>query len=66
MPRCETCGNDDEQAFTVQTREDNGRFDSFACAIRVLAPRCPAVGCCTGAHGRISGCAHCASHGGEA
>ncbi len=52
MPRCEVCGNDYDKAFTVT--EKNGKlhtFDSFECAILVLAPTCAHCGCRIIGHG---------------
>lgn len=40
MARCETCGNEYDKAFTVEMNGTAHLFDSFECAIRMLAPRC--------------------------
>jgi hypothetical protein len=63
---CEVCGNHYDKAFTV-TMSDGAehRFDSFECAIHLLAPRCEHCGCRVIGHGveadgSIYCCAHCA------
>lgn len=66
MPVCEVCGNTYDAAFLV--RLDDGRehiFDSFECAIELLAPRCASCGCRVIGHGvqhedTIYCSAHCA------
>ena len=41
MAKCEVCGNDYDKAFTVRTHEGrNHTFDSFECAVHLLAPTC--------------------------
>ena len=45
MARCDVCGNDYDKAFTVQTVQGGGTFDSFECAIHALAPVCAHCGC---------------------
>ncbi len=70
MPRCEVCGNDYDKAFTVT--EKNGKlhtFDSFECAILILAPTCAHCGCRIIGHGLEDDgvfycCAHCAKTAG--
>jgi hypothetical protein len=40
MRNCEMCESDDEHIFQVIMSGEIHQFDSFACAIRALAPRC--------------------------
>ncbi|HZD26291.1 MAG TPA: hypothetical protein VE631_08530 [Alphaproteobacteria bacterium] len=40
MAVCENCGNDYDKAFEVRTNGRTYTFDSFECAINVLAPTC--------------------------
>jgi hypothetical protein len=65
MARCERCGNDYDQSFTVVMGADRHVFDSFECAINTLAPKCSrcgilVVGHGVQAYGAIYCCAHCA------
>jgi hypothetical protein len=66
MARCEQCGNEYERAFQVRTADgESHTFDSFECAIHVLAPTCTHCGCRIVGHGvEADGdffcCAHCA------
>jgi len=66
MMRCETCGNDYDRSFTVTvTTGETHTFDSFECAIHLMAPRCEHCGCVVVGHGtEVNGaffcCAHCA------
>jgi hypothetical protein len=69
MARCELCGNDYDKAFQVTSGGTTHTFDSFECAIHVLAPTCEHCGCHIIGHGveaggRIFCCAHCAKHAG--
>lgn len=69
MPRCEHCGNDYDKAFEVVMNERSHTFDSFECAIHVLAPVCHHCACRIIGHGmesdgRMYCCAHCAKHSG--
>jgi len=71
MSRCETCGNDYDKSFDVIVDGKSHTFDSFECAIHVLAPVCEHCGCRIVGHGveadgRIFCCAHCAGHAGVA
>ena len=68
---CEVCGNDYAKAFEVVMGGESHVFDSFECAIQLLAPICDDCGCRIIGHGIESGeltycCAHCASRSGEA
>ena len=69
MKRCENCGNEYQKAFLISMAGKEHIFDSFECAINVLAPRC------THCHTRIIGhgveagasifcCVHCAKSSG--
>jgi hypothetical protein len=65
MTACETCGNDYDKAFTVTVGGATHTFDSFECAIHMLAPKCAHCGCRIVGHGVESRgtyfcCAHCA------
>ena len=66
MARCDVCGNDYDKAFTVTTFDGKSQvFDSFECAIHMLAPDCAHCGCKVIGHGVEAGstvycCAHCA------
>ncbi len=70
MEACESCGNVYDKAFTVVTHQGTTHtFDSFECAINVLAPTCPhcatrIIGHGVEANGTIFCCAHCAEHSG--
>jgi hypothetical protein len=70
MEKCESCGNEYDKAFQVMKEGKAHTFDSFECAIRVLAPECAHCGCKIIGHG-VEGrtgmfcCAHCARHEGE-
>lgn len=64
--RCEVCGNEYRQAFTVRM-SDGGEhvFDCFECALHRLAPACAHCGCRVVGHGVEQGgvvycCHHCA------
>lgn len=65
MARCEHCGNDYDKSFEVIMGGGRHVFDSFECAIHVLAPTCSHCGCRIIGHGLESDgsmycCAHCA------
>jgi hypothetical protein len=69
MAKCDVCGNDYDKAFQVTMRGQTHTFDSFECAIHMLAPTCSHCGCRIIGHGvEASGtmfcCANCASHEG--
>jgi hypothetical protein len=70
MPKCETCGNEYDKAFTVLMNGEHHTFDSFECAIDRLAPRCAHCQCRIIGHGveeqgAMYCCAHCAGETGE-
>ena len=51
MPRCETCGNEYDKSFQVMMDGQTHTFDSFECAIHMLAPSCAHCGCKIVGHG---------------
>jgi hypothetical protein len=62
---CDLCGNVYDKAFKVILGDHTYTFDSFECAIQLLAPRCNHCGCTIIGHGvesegRMYCCAHCA------
>jgi hypothetical protein len=68
MPTCEVCGNDYDKAFEVSAAGTRHVFDSFECAIHLMAPICDHCGCKSIGHGvEADGafycCAHCAREG---
>lgn len=65
MDTCDTCGNDSGPLMTISRQGVTHSFDSFECAIHVMAPTCRACGCRILGHGNTSGgylycCDHCA------
>ena len=69
MSRCERCGNDYDKSFEVVMDGESHTFDSFECAIHLLAPRCAHCDCRVIGHGveaetSIYCCAHCAEMSG--
>jgi hypothetical protein len=65
MKPCETCGNTYDKAFEVKMGGTTHVFDSFGCAIHMLAPRCnhckvPIIGHGMEARGQYFCCAYCA------
>ena len=69
MERCDKCGNAYEKAFKVIMNDKVYTFDSFECAIGMLAPVCESCGTQIIGHGMESAdkfycCAGCArTHG---
>jgi len=68
--RCETCGNDYDKPFQITKDDKSHVFDSFECAIHMLAPICQHCDCRIIGHGIQVGddfycCAHCARKAGE-
>ena len=66
MAKCDMCGNEYEKAFQVISAGRTHTFDSFECAIHMLAPKCGHCGCMVIGHGVEAGgtvycCAHCAN-----
>jgi len=69
MARCEMCGNDYDKAFQITMGGQTRTFDSFECAISMMAPKCVHCGCRILGHGVESDagifcCAHCAHQAG--
>lgn len=69
MAICDVCGNDYDKSFEVHIRGDVKTFDSFECAIHLLAPRCAHCKCRIIGHGvEAEGvmycCVHCAEKSG--
>ncbi len=69
MATCDSCGNDYDKAFTVSRDGEQHTFDSFECAINVMAPTCSTcstrvIGHGVEAEGRTYCCAHCAGRAG--
>lgn len=69
MAVCDSCGNDYDKAFTITRGEQSGTFDSFECAINVMAPQCATCGTRVIGHGVESDgtvycCASCAEQAG--
>ena len=70
MARCEVCGNDYDKSFEVHGPGGRHTFDSFECAIHMMAPACAQCGCKIVGHGVEAGgtcfcCANCARMAGE-
>ena len=71
MAKCEMCGNDYDKSLEVVMGGQSHVFDSFECAIHMLAPtcshcQCRIVGHGVEANGEIFCCAHCAHESGYA
>ena len=69
MARCESCGNEYDKSFEVIMLGKRHIFDSFECAIHILAPACKHCGCKVVGHGvegngLIYCCANCAKQSG--
>ena len=69
MKTCECCGNTYDKAFEITIGGTTHVFDSFSCAIHVLAPRClhckvAIIGHGMEARGQYFCCAHCARQAG--
>lgn len=65
MARCHCCGNDYDKTFEVIKDGERYTFDSFECAVHMLAPTCAHCGCRIMGHGVeadgvIYCCAFCA------
>lgn len=70
MARCDCCGNEYDKAFVIEYGDKRHVFDSFECAIHMMAPVCAVCGCRVLGHGieagdRVFCCAHCARTAGE-
>ena len=51
MARCDQCGNDYDKPMTVERGGQTHTFDSFECAIQMMAPTCDACGARIIGHG---------------
>jgi hypothetical protein len=65
MATCEFCGNEYDKTFEVILAGQSYTFDSFECAIHLLAPACnhcgvKIIGHGVEADGVLYCCAHCA------
>jgi hypothetical protein len=70
MGKCEKCGNFYDKAFTVEMNGSKHTFDSFECAISILAPKCEHCNVSIIGHGveiesKYYCCAHCAEQNGQ-
>ena len=70
MAKCEHCGNDYDKTFEIKRDGKTHVFDSFECAIHVLAPECDRCGGKIIGHGVEAAntmycCANCARESGE-
>ena len=69
MAKCDCCGNDYDKSFQINISGKTHTFDSFECAIHMVAPRCahcsvPIIGHGIEKGGQMFCCAHCAGgHG---
>ena len=71
MARCDVCGNEYDKSFEVHQGGVRHTFDSFECAIHMMAPSCAHCGCKVMGHGveangTVFCCANCARMGGAA
>ena len=69
MAKCDVCGNNYDKSFMITMGDETHTFDSFECAIHMLAPACKHCGCRIIGHGvEADGtyycCASCASMAG--
>lgn len=63
MENCEVCGNAYAYPLKIELAGRTHIFDSFECAIHVLAPRCSHCGCTVIGHGsQWSGRVYCCDH----
>lgn len=63
MAKCEKCGNDYQASFSVVMEGESHTFDSFECAIAVLAPSCTHCNCKIIGHGiSKNGKTYCCEH----
>jgi hypothetical protein len=70
MAKCEVCGNEYDKSFEIRRGGEQHTFDSFECAIHLMAPRCAHCECKIVGHGVETGgkifcCANCARRAGE-
>lgn len=65
MTKCDTCGNVYPRSMHIEYAGKSYTFDSFECAIQMLAPACGHCSCRIIGHGvehggRMFCCEHCA------
>ena len=65
MAKCEVCGNEYSRVLRITQDGVTHSFDSFECAIHLLAPKCghcdcKVIGHGVEANGVVYCCAHCA------
>lgn len=70
MTTCNVCGNHEGRMFTVTMGGQSGVFDSFECAIQMMAPACEHCGCRILGHpmeteSGVYCCTHCAREAGN-
>jgi hypothetical protein len=69
VTRCDTCHNEYDKTFEIIMNGKSYHFDSFECAIHLLAPRCDHCNCRIIGHGLEADgifycCDHCAEQSG--
>ncbi|MCI0578906.1 MAG: hypothetical protein L0332_29535 [Chloroflexi bacterium] len=63
MARCDYCGNEYDKTFEVTLGGNNYTFDSFECAIQLVAPACNHCGVKVIGHGlEMNGAIYCCDH----
>lgn len=63
MGICDMCGNEYDKTFTVARGSTVGTFDSFECAVHLIAPACSHCGCHILGHGvEVDGAIYCCAH----
>jgi hypothetical protein len=70
MAKCDYCGNEYDKTFEVSMAGGTHVFDSFECAIQLLAPTCnhcnvKIIGHGVESNGLLYCCAYCARQQGE-
>jgi hypothetical protein len=70
MGACDVCGSREGRMFTVTMGNQSGTFDSFECAIHLMAAACEHCGCRILGHPVESDsgmycCLHCAKEAGN-
>jgi hypothetical protein len=70
MTTCAACGNTYDKSIEIKFEGKSFTFDSFECAIHMLAPICPHCNCRIIGHGvqvqdKVYCCAHCSRMAGS-
>lgn len=70
MSTCDVCGGNEGRMLTITAGNQSGTFDSFECAIYMMAPACEHCGCRILGHtveseSGIYCCHHCAREAGN-